>query len=414
MVKKLIKCRNSPNIFCYICGKFCVQAQRKAITEKTKSHYLLYFHRAIEIQEWAPNICCKSCEVNLNSWWNGLRLQMPFAIPMMWKKQRNHRNECYFCMCNITGFSSKNKNKIAYPDCQSATKPILHNESYPVPVTPNQLAKGKESTVVTENISPDVSVLEDPDYVPEEDPDEPHRIDQSELNDLVRDLGLNKNKSELLGSRLLQWNLLKSETKVTLYRSRNEPLLKYFKKENSICFCQDIEGLMTSFGFVHNPDEWRLFIDGSTDSLKAVLLHNGNEKPSIPLAHTVELDESHDNLKSILSVINYDINQWQICCDLKVVSMLLGMQGGYTKYMCFLCMWDSRADDKHYVQKHWPKRINFVPGEANVENTPLVDPKKNHSSATAHQTGTHQKLCKKVKARQQSSCVLKRKISQTV
>lgn len=83
---------------------------------------------------------------------------------------------------------------------------------------------------------------------------------------------------------------------------------------------------MESFGFVHNPEEWRLFIDGSTESLKAVLLCNGNEKPSISLAHSVDLRESHDNLKTILEVIKYDTYQRQICCDLKVNAMLMGMR----------------------------------------------------------------------------------------
>lgn len=246
---------------------------------------------------------------------------------------------------------------------------------HPIPITPNQFAR-VNVPAVTEKAESDVSALEDPDYVPEDDPNDIHLFDQSGLNDLVRDLGLDKTKSELLGSRLLQRNMLAAETKVTFYRSRNKPLLKFFNKENSICYCQDIDGLMGTFGFVHKSDEWRLFIDGSTESLKAVLLHNGNEKPSIPLAHTVDLDESHDNIAAILSAIKYDAFQWQICCDLKVVSMLLGLQGGYTKFMCFLCLWDSRADDKHYIQKHWPQRIEFVPGEANVENLPLVDPKK--------------------------------------
>lgn len=33
------------------------------------------------------------------------------------------------------------------------------------------------------------------------------------------------------------------------------------------------------------------------------------------------------------------------------------MQGGYTKYPCYLCLWDSSADALHYKQHSWPKRI---------------------------------------------------------
>lgn len=187
---------------------------------------------------------------------------------------------------------------------------------------------------------------------------------------------MTKEKSELLASRMLQWNLLKEETKVTVYRERNKELSKFFVKENSICYCVNIEALMESLGFKHVPSEWRLFIDGSTESLKACLLHNGNEKPTIPLAHTVDWKESRESVQEILKVIKYEKYEWSICCDLKVVSILMGLQGGYTKNMCFLCLWDSRADSEHYVRKKWPPRTKFVPGESNVEHAPLVDPSK--------------------------------------
>lgn len=42
--------------------------------------------------------------------------------------------------------------------------------------------------------------------------------------------------------------------------------------------------------------------------------------------------------------------------DLKIISMILGQQGGYTKYYCFLCMWDSRDTDNHWVKKDWGDR----------------------------------------------------------
>jgi hypothetical protein len=53
--------------------------------------------------------------------------------------------------------------------------------------------------------------------------DEPHHILQNELNDLVRDLQLSKEKAQLLGARLKQWNLLAPGCTYTQYRKRNEP-----------------------------------------------------------------------------------------------------------------------------------------------------------------------------------------------
>lgn len=56
--------------------------------------------------------------------------------------------------------------------------------------------------------------------------------------------------------------------------------------------------------------------------------------------------------------------------------MLLGQQSGYTKYPCFICLWDSRDKEQHYVRKDWPLRIILKVGERNILEEPLIDPKK--------------------------------------
>ena len=133
---------------------------------------------------------------------------------------------------------------------------------------------------------------------------------------------------------------------------------------------------MATLRITHDPDEWRLFIDSSKTSLKAVLLHNGNVLPSIPVGHAVHLKETYDNMKQLLRCIKYEQHQWQLCGDLKVVALLLGLQGGYTKYCCFLCEWDSRTRESHYVTKVWPQRKPLEPRKKNVQHPPLVDSKK--------------------------------------
>jgi putative ubiquitin-RnfH superfamily antitoxin RatB of RatAB toxin-antitoxin module len=45
-----------------------------------------------------------------------------------------------------------------------------------------------------------------------------YRITEEELNDLIRDLDLPKSKAELFGSRLQQWNLLKENVRISVYR----------------------------------------------------------------------------------------------------------------------------------------------------------------------------------------------------
>ena len=54
----------------------------------------------------------------------------------------------------------------------------------------------------------------------------------------------------------------------------------------------------------------------------------------------------------------------------------MGMQAGFIKYSCFLCLWDSRAVSPHYKQKDWGSRSTFVPGEHSLKENPLVDMNK--------------------------------------
>ena len=72
------------------------------------------------------------------------------------------------------------------------------------------------------------------------------------LNDLVRDLVLSKKKAELLGSRLKQWNLFETRTKITYYRPRQDELSSFFTTKNTVFLQQHfwfnaIAGLPTHF-----------------------------------------------------------------------------------------------------------------------------------------------------------------------
>ena len=63
------------------------------------------------------------------------------------------------------------------------------------------------------------------------------------------------------------------------------------------------------------------------------------------------LKETHKTMKLILRLINYSAYNWNICGDLKVSGLRLGMKMGYTKHQCFLCLWDSRDDEQTYQKK---------------------------------------------------------------
>lgn len=367
-------CVNKADKFCYICGEVTAKAYQKPISSLVKKAYELYFGCKVGDQDksWAPKVCCSSCSRTLTGWLKGTHKSMPFAVPMVWREPRNHVDDCYFCMTNIKGITSKTKRSIQYPNVPSAMRPVPHDNSLPIPQPPESYTLDSESD--SRSTSPEAG----PSYIPSsiDLPDTPHLITQGELNDLVRDLDLPKTKAELLGSRLQQWNLLEKGVKVSIYRKRESTLTNFFAADGDLVFCHDIPGLMVELNLPYTPDKWRLFIDSSKTSLKAVLLYNGNEHPSVPIAHSVNMKETYDNLKMLLRCIKYEDHKWNICADLKVVALLTGLQSGYTKYCCFLCEWDSRARDKHYKIKVWPPREKIEVGVKNLTREPLVQKEK--------------------------------------
>ena len=68
---------------------------------------------------------------------------------------------------------------------------------------------------------------------------------------------------------------------------------------------------------------------------KAVLLHNEISEPSIPIAHSVHLKETYNEMKILLEGKEYNVEQWGNCGDLKMTGMMKGMQGRFTKFCCF-------------------------------------------------------------------------------
>ena len=115
------------------------------------------------------------------------------------------------------------------------------------------------------------------------------------------------------------------------------------------------------------------FIDASSRSLEAVLLHNQNSFSFILIESSVQMKETHNSRDHSLSAVNYQEHKWLIRGDLKVTEFVLGLHDGYTMYPYFLCLLDSRADDPHYIKtsvKSWfawcslsvePNKILFPP-----------------------------------------------------
>ena len=162
--------------------------------------------------------------------------------------------------------------------------------------------------------------------------------------------------------------------KVSYFRKREQLFLTVFSKDRQFVYCHDIPGLLKELGVpYYSPAEWRLFLDSSKRSLKCVILRNGNVYGAVPVGHSVHLREHYDDMRMVMDLLKYHEHNWIVCVDLKMVNFLLGQQKGFTKFPCFLCRWDSRARDRHWVQKDWPIRDTLEAGMPNIIQDPIVN-----------------------------------------
>jgi hypothetical protein len=68
---------------------------------------------------------------------------------------------------------------------------------------------------------------------------------------------------------------------------------------------------VTAIGPERKPEDWRLLFDSLKLSLKAALLHNGNDLPAIPAGHDVHTEESHGDKENLLSCRQYSKHRWK-------------------------------------------------------------------------------------------------------
>ena len=369
-------CKNERNNFCYKYGEYTAKKKQYTINVHIRKLYAAYFDTKVEVTTWAPQYCCTSCSSRLSNLLN-TGYPIPFGIPMIRREPQNHFNDCYFSCVNLSLIIIRTGN-ISYQNVQSASRPIPQSGSIPVPKKPDYLLE-EIHTGANDTYDDLCIVHKDNDILPSSsdlNDDRAQLFSQLDLSNLIRNLMLTKDHSELLASRLKEKNLLQKGVRISLYRKRSQNVISFFQMENELCYCCDIDGLFQFFEQEHSSTEWRLFIDASKTSVKAVLLHIGNQLPSVPVVYSMITRETYKNLKDILNAIQYNKHQWMICADLKVVAIPTGLQAGYTKFCCSSCLWDSRARHSHYKERVWPKRDGFTVDLKNVANPLLVSPNK--------------------------------------
>ncbi|KAI6661361.1 hypothetical protein LOD99_9988 [Oopsacas minuta] len=213
-------CLNDPDDFCYICGEYMTKEHRFNTKDVTKIAYQAYFGIKLGDQDksWSPHKVCKYYTETLHLWTQGKAKSMELEVPMVWRELKNHHDDCYFCMVKMSGWNRQKKNSWHYPDIHSARRPIPYC---------SEIQAIEESWDSTNSSNSCNELLQ----INKSEP-----FTQGQLNDLVRDLGLSKDASEILASGLSEHHVLYNEAKITNYQHRDEELIRYFNDEGGLCF----------------------------------------------------------------------------------------------------------------------------------------------------------------------------------
>ena len=104
-------------------------------------------------------------------------------------------------------------------------RPVPHSDDLPVPKPPvnkDLLSSSDKEMPSREDSAESISLEDIQSIYSGTSGNEQHWIMQEDLNDLARDLYLSKQQSELLASRLKQWNLVQEDVRITSFRNRNK------------------------------------------------------------------------------------------------------------------------------------------------------------------------------------------------
>ncbi|KAJ8669172.1 hypothetical protein QAD02_000431 [Eretmocerus hayati] len=118
-------CESDRDVFCHICGEFELRTNRRSITEANKIAYKECYGFAMSVMAWSPTSLCSRCRVMLQQSrkFKG-KDSLRIASPASWRRPSS-REDCYFCMTDVQGFSAKTKHRIKYAIVPTMTKPEL-------------------------------------------------------------------------------------------------------------------------------------------------------------------------------------------------------------------------------------------------------------------------------------------------
>lgn len=194
----------------------------------------------------------------------------------------------------------------------------------------------------------------------------PGQLTMAECEALATELNLPKCNATRLVSffKRNKKNIVAKDVKSTFFRNVGKTYEKYFTYDKTfdICYCNDIRGLMSHIDKDFRAEDYRLFADSNKKCLNVALIHNGNKKPSVPIAISMNTKEDYNRMKFILKSINYEHFKFKVIADFKMISILCGLQLGYPKYPCVYCLFDRTEKDKYYTKNSWKSRCHELKG----------------------------------------------------
>ena len=101
------KCKNNPGRFCYINWNVVLSNSQTKISDFRKKHIAITLKSNYEIR--ISHLLISFAVKRVEDLRDGKRKSIPFAILMVWREEKDHITDNYFCMKNLKGINRQNK-----------------------------------------------------------------------------------------------------------------------------------------------------------------------------------------------------------------------------------------------------------------------------------------------------------------
>lgn len=99
---------------------------------------------------------------------------------------------------------------------------------------------------------------------------------------------------------------------------------------------------------------------------------------SLPMSHSSAAQrgiQQWENFAESLEIRRVQLGG-EVVGNFKLVAFLMGLQGDFIKFPCYLCLWNNRATIEHYQRQDWPQQTEFSVGKKNIKWEPLLHPQE--------------------------------------